>query len=366
MVNRFGTGNMYTMQELIETECLTCTITKAYCESTACMSVTSDMQSWASKHNENSRVMFCNTNKEGYNDIIIILGCQVTDLAILNDIKTAERLHAENPKAHVYMGGCLAYRFDIELPEYVRRLEATRCEGVEINENGKNAVHWAKPFWVNDEHWNNGDSDTGPGRLFRNMYPLKIGAGCNGKCTYCTIRDTRGESYEYDAYRQVTEFLNHDNVVLISDSPTIKQVKDWCHLAKRYNKRISIRNVEPAVTVACSDELLKIAEEGLLNIFHCPIQSHNPDILKQMNRDVGLTMEAISIMESLQIYGVLIATNVIIDYDNDEQEKSGRIINQEDKSWLDKVFDYWSWNPYFDGHWDREKAKERFTKYLSD
>ena len=51
------------------------------------------------------------------------------------------------------------------------------------------------------------------GNLFRNFYPLKIGAGCHGKCKYCTIRHTRGENYETVALEQIEEFLKFDDVI---------------------------------------------------------------------------------------------------------------------------------------------------------
>lgn len=51
----------------------------------------------------------------------------------------------------------------------------------------KKLLIWQKPFWV--KSWDDTDSDVAEGHLFRDMYPLKIGTGCHGKCKYCTIRD---------------------------------------------------------------------------------------------------------------------------------------------------------------------------------
>lgn len=360
-VNRFGSGKLYSMDELIEIEGRT-SIPLIYCTSTACMSVTSDMMSWWSDNIKNiDKVAFVSQNDVNSNNVIIVLGCQVTDLAVLNDIKTVERLHEQNPKASVYMGGCLAYRFDIELPEYVHRLAATRAENKELSIVAKSMVHWENPFWV--KNWDKNAGDFEDGHLFRNMYPLKIGAGCSGKCKYCTIRDTRGEGYEVDAYLQVREFLNHEKVVLVSDSPTVKQIKDWCYLAERYNKSISIRNIEPRVTCECKNELLHLAELKLLDIFHCPIQSEDPELLRAMNRDVESTSKAIEIMDELRSLGTKIATNIIIDYvvNNGGKQMTYRNINV---AFLNKHFDYWSWNPYFDGNWNRERAEERFARYI--
>lgn len=361
MINRFGTGEIYTMDELIKEGSIK-DIPLIYCTSTACMSVTSDMLSWASKHTS-EKVAFVSNNKPGYNNIIIVLGCQVTHLAILNDIKTAERLHEENPSAQVYMGGCLAMRFDIELPSFIRRLNVVREEYEPISFELTKKVQWEKPFWVTK--WFEKDDELADGHLFRNHYPLKIGAGCGFNCKYCTIKDTRGEGFETDAYLQVKEFIDHDNIVLISDSPTVKQIKDWAYLANRYNKAISIRNVEPHITCACEDTLINLAEAGLLNIYHSPVQHNSEKVLIAMNRDTKSTFKAIEIMQKLRKFGVTVATNIIINY---TVEEDGELHDTENPSltWLNDNFDYWSWNPYFDGVFNREKAEKEFQYYISD
>ena len=129
--NRFGKGELYTIDEVYNELGITGMI-KVYCESTACMSVTSDMMSWVSSGEHRSKIAFVDMNKPGYNNVIIVLGCQVTDLAIFNDINKARALHEENPEAKVFMGGCLAYRFDIPLPGFISRLGAVRTEYQEI------------------------------------------------------------------------------------------------------------------------------------------------------------------------------------------------------------------------------------------
>lgn len=359
--NRFGTGILYDETDLG---------TGIYCVCTACMSVWSDFLSFANTELKNNgktgkwrkdvtphyveKDYFLNET-----DTIVVLGCQVTDLAIYNDLKTAEELHEKYPDIPIYMGGCLAQRFDIELPKYLRRLDVIRTEYEDLK-YVKDFIDYKKPFW--NTNLQEDDDELATGNLFRHMYPLKIGAGCHGKCKYCTIRDTRGVTYETDAYLQVNEFLNHadEGIVLISDSPTVKQIHDWCHLALRYNKPISFRNVEPQVANVCRNDLMFIATKGLLKILHCPIQSNNPKVLSAMNRDVKGTLEYIEFAQKLRDIGVIVATNIIIDYLVD-----GEVMHNMDENWLNKHFDYWSWNPYFDGTWNYDRAEKRFAKYIS-
>lgn len=340
--NKFGAGILYESHDLNP---------GIYCVCTACMSVWSDFLSYASK----DPYIVSNKYIPERTRSIVVLGCQVTDLAVYNDLKTAEELHQKYPDIPIYMGGCLAQRFDVELPPYLKRLDVVREIYQEITYT--NAIEWKKPFWNKDLKEDDDEFETG--NLFRHSYPLKIGAGCHGGCSYCTIRDTRGASYTTDAYLQVREFLNHDNVVLICDNPDSHQIIDWCHLALRYDKPISLRNVEPITLILSAGSLVAAAQEGLLSVLHCPIQSMSAKVLKEMNRDATLTRNAIELMKQLRNLGVKIATNIIIDYPVD-----GELVHNMPEEILNSTFDYWSWNPYWAGVWDYETAEKRFKKYI--
>lgn len=339
ITNVFGHGKLYDKEDLKG---------KVYATSAACMSVWSDMLSFANKEKER----FVPTADQA--DDIVVLGCQVTDLAILNDLEIAKKLHEETGK-DIYMGGCIAQRMDIPLPEYIKRLDVVRELHQELTD--RTLVHYEKPFWVPD--FEESEDNLKDGNLFRNYYPLKIGAGCHGKCKYCTIRHTRGETYEMIPENQINEFLNHEHIVLTSDSPTISQIKAWCQIAKNCNKEISIRNIEPQNLIQCKDELLDLAENNLLDIVHCPVQSFDEELLKAMNRNVTATAQAVELLHELKDKNVITATNIIIDY-----TVNGKIYPNLDKENLQENFNYYSWNPYFDGNFDLEKAKTRFKKYI--
>lgn len=336
VTNRFGTGNLYEAQDLGE---------RVYCKCTACLGVYTDFLSWAQLNDDRIAA----TPDEA--DTVVILGCQVTDLAILNDLNHADAINHDN----IFIGGCLAQRFDIDLDEKYKRLDVVRIENQQIKNFA--LVDYAKPFWVTD--FDEGDN-LSQGNLFRNYYPLKIGAGCKGKCKFCTIRDTRGDYYEVDPFSQIDEFINHRNVVLISDSPTVEQVIKWCAIAIWKNKPISIRNIEPKTLVACSAMLEALARNKLLDIVHCPIQSNDMELVKAMGRNAEATKMALRFLDFIRIFGVKIATNIIIDY----TDSDGNFYANSDFDFLDRRFDYVSWNPFFDGNWNREKAVKRWNKYF--
>ena len=339
--NIFGEGILYDKEDLGN---------KIYATSAACMSVWSDMLSFANKYKER----FVDNPIDA--DDIVVLGCQVTDLAVLNDLEIAKKLHEETGK-NIFLGGCIAQRMDIPVPDYIKRLNVVREYNVDLV--NRNLVHYEKPFWVPD--FKEGEDNLKDGHLFRDFYPLKIGAGCHGNCKYCTIVHTRGGYYAEVPEKQIDEFLNHENVVLISDSPTPFQIKAWCKIAKESNKDISIRNVEPQNLILCKDELLDLANAGLLKIVHCPVQSFDKELLKAMNRNVKATYNAIELIKELRNKGVITATNIIIDY-----TANGKLYENHDKEKLNECFDYYSWNPYFDGNFDMNRAHERYKKYIKN
>lgn len=343
--NKFGKGDLYEATDLIG---------PVYCLCCACMSIYSEFLTWANQKEHGyigcQSVM---TPDPASAKTIIVLSCQVTDIAILNDIRSLEKLMEEHgDSTEYYVGGCLARRFDIELPEGVKRLDNIRADNQKIHD--KTLVEYAPPFWVKD--FSETDNEFNQGNLFRKMYPLRISVGCNKKCKYCTIRTTRGKPYELPIVSCVQEFIDNEDVVLTADSPSSELLRSWIHLSHALQKPLSIRNVEPQVTRTIRSDLVELANHGLLKVYHCPIQSHDERTLKAMGRVVDATMWfAFNFVYSLKSRGVFVATNVIVDYE---------LFPNPDMDLLNKQFDYVSWNPYWDGKWDRSKAEERYRQYI--
>lgn len=319
---------------------------KTYFTSAACMSVWSDALMYANKN----RDKITKEISEATN--VVVLSCQVTDLAVLNDLRIIERLIEKYPDKEFYVTGCLAKRNDIELGDRIKRLLLPKEDYIFISD--KTLVNYEKPFWVKDfeeigsEHKN--------GHLFRDMYPLKIGQGCPGTCSYCTIRHTRGPFETYDTQKSIDTFLKAQDVLLIADNPMAAQIKEWYNVALKHNKGFSIRNVEPQNAVTVSNELIDMSRRKLLKVFHSPIQSADETILTDMRRNVSATKNTIELCKRLKENGTFIATNIIIDYKN----------MTEDFSKVYELFDYVSWNPLWNGIWDREIAEERFRIYFGD
>ena len=333
--NKFGTGILTNPKDLSGYVFIT---------SAACMTVFSETTGWANKHKNK---IVDNPNDA---DNIIILSCQVTDLAILNDIRIAESLHREYPDKNCYIGGCLAQRFDIDLPTGIKRINHLREDYQPLID--RTLINYEPPFWVPD--FKEDDSDVSDGHLFRNMYPLRVGSGCHGKCKYCTIKITRGVAYDLDPDGLESEFKQNNDIVIIADSVSSEQIKQYGNMAIKYNKTISFRNVEPQNVVQGRHILFALAEKGLLKVLHTPVQATSRKTLQTMNRSVKQVELVLNIVERLKQLGVYIATNIIIDYNGCENDFKD----------IYELFDYVSWNPYWNGNFNINTAKQRWRKYI--
>jgi tRNA A37 methylthiotransferase MiaB len=335
--NIFGEGSLFDDHDLNSG--------KVYFSCCACMSIYAEALSWA---NQYPNQVVKDPEKA---DIIVVLSCQITDLAVLNDIRMMEKYMEDYPGKRYFIGGCLARRFDIPLPKGVGRLDYIREDLVVIRD--KSLVHFEKPFWV--PGFKESKDPLSSGNLFRNKYPLRISEGCTRKCSCCTIQTTRGQPYEINPRFLWKEMCMSQDILLIADSPSVKQLKWMITFAVKAEKKISIRNVEPHVTHAILPDLLTLAQKGLLDTYHTPIQSYRIEVLEDMNRNAEITIGMIPGLQLLRKYGVKLATNVIIDYKN--------FLNP-DWGLLKEKFDYVSWNPYWDGCWNRDLAEVRFERYI--
>lgn len=159
-----------------------------------------------------------------------------------------------------------------------------------------------------------------------NFYvPISISEGCNGNCSYCSIRLVRGKHYSYPIENIVTDIKS-------SQSPLIKLVgqdileygKDiglsFTHLLQHlFDQFPSIKfllgSLNPRILKKYSkSELGLFAHENIAGNIHIPIESASNKVLRHMKR--GYTIEDwVSIYTILQELGVKkISTDLICGY----------------------------------------------------
>lgn len=153
-------------------------------------------------------------------------------------------------------------------------------------------------------------------------------------------------------------------ILLIADSPKYNQLIGLMKVALEKETPLSIRNVEPHVLCKMfplsqmsnrSEIPERFVGKGLLEYCHSPIQSLSEEILDDMNRPKSSAYGAYMVLKWLSRHGVKTATNIIIDYKGMEDDTLETVTGSE--------IDYVSWNPLWDGEWNRMEAERRMNYY---
>jgi len=336
--NKFGTANIYEESDILNK--------KIYIYNCACLTIHTETLGWANKHKN------CIVNNPVDADVIIVLGCQVTDLAIHNDIQTllAFQFKYGCEDKLILFGGCIGQRFDI-FPTVFNRIDLLYSNYQPVTDDS--LITWQHPFWIKQSETNSFlRTDK------KDFKYIRVGKGCHGRCQYCTIRITRKDPVTLDLNKLLPQFEecagSNKIIIPVADTLTIPQIEHLYGIAIQYKIKFALRNIEPSNAVATSDTLLKFSESGLLDTIHIPIQSTNKDSLRQMNRSINDTFESIELIKNIKSNGVYTATNVIINY-NDQSSGYNTI---------KEIFDHVAWNPYWNGKWDIVTAARRMTQYI--
>lgn len=329
VTNKFGSSVMLTGADLVDK--------KVFIYNCACLTIQSEVLGWANA-NKSSIV----TSPQDA-DTIVVLGCQVTDFAILNDILTAEAL-SEKYTADVVMGGCLAQRF--EIPLNFKRVDLLESDYTAIEDS--ELVSWQPPFWSTEE------------RFFRTGLEsyIRVGKGCHGWCSYCTIRETRKEYKALDISKLEEQFEHAycNNRVVIPTCDTLLPAR--IEALSTFPNQFYLRNIEPSTLVKVKGTLTSMSKYANIAWLHVPIQSTNSKVLESMNRDPDHVYESLYFLKYIkEEYGIKLATNVITGFEN-------VIGGYKPKLDIDKLFDHVSVNPYWGGAWNRENAVLRMKKYV--
>jgi len=354
-----------------------------YIACAACISVYADAALWTASRGSEVKAISVHNNPSAPISLIV-LGCQVTDLAVLNTLKIAAQLKRDlalgGSKDEVYIGGCLGSRLDIPM-EYQGETFKRVAPFSDTNRPFvPEKVSWRYPYWA-DSRADYKKSTSEDGWRFRDLYPIVTSRGCTKKCTYCTVRDLRPHTF----YKDLVDISNIGKLsslfkklkkssartlLLTADSPSGEEIITWLDIIRNENSLfkndessnnlfdVALRNVEPSVFVRIADELKNDIQNGLISALHVPIQSIKQNIIEDMNGNWDASKETIKIVKSIKsVFPTFpIYTNIIIDYKGMD--------TFADYQAVAKIFDSVSWNPYWDGKWDINKAKARWKNYI--
>jgi tRNA A37 methylthiotransferase MiaB len=299
--------------------------------SAACRTVTAEWENWAQQLSSNEF-----SDLEGAQTMVII-GCQVTDLAILNDLRTAEHLQTIYPDKKIVLGACVAARDDISF-DFPRVTLPLGIANLDASTFSVRHVKWLEPFWSPQE------------TFLRDGVSVRTSRGCLSACAYCSINKVRGGHEVYPLSRRSVV----PGAVLVADSPSANEVRAFLGASHLNRAKVSLRNLEPEVAFGTKVETTVAAEAGLLGIWHVPIQSTNPEVVGKMRRDPSMLEKIISLAADLRRLGVKTATNIIENF-----------VPGDTSPDAESLFDHVSRNPYWNGHWKRSIAEARWTNLIA-
>lgn len=234
-------------------------------------------------------------------DVFVLNTCSVTDNADKECRQIVRSIIRNNPETYVIVTGCYAQL----QPEEIAGIEGVDLvlgisekfklfdyiENYEKKDYScifRSPVEEAKDF---DEAFS-ADSD------LRTRAFLKIQDGCNYKCSFCTIPAARGKSRSLaidkvidnakkiidSGYREIVlTGVNTGDYEYDSENKIYRLINVLTELDKLNIDRIRISSIEPNLL---TDEIISLVKSSdkFCNHFHIPLQSGDPEILKQMRR----------------------------------------------------------------------------------
>jgi threonylcarbamoyladenosine tRNA methylthiotransferase MtaB len=135
-----------------------------------------------------------------------------------------------------------------------------------------------------------------------NTYAVKISTGCSGTCTYCSIKQARGDVCSKPPEKVMNEMRiglqdgYHDFALIGTDigdygreigTNLLELLTSIIALPNAFKLRL--RNVNPRWLIPNGDALIGLLKTGKISYIQSPIQSCSNNILKKMNR--GYTAE---------------------------------------------------------------------------
>lgn len=267
--------------------------------------------------------------------------------SILDSISCISKL---KNKPLIVVSGCLPGRYDInelskEIPE------------VDLWLSPKNNEEW--PNIILDKLDINIKSINSRLITGKSYSYLKIGEGCNNKCSYCTIPSIKGKQVSYseiDIINEAKKILDNDikEIILVSqDTSTwsnflhnnkigiIKLINNLCHLDKL--KWLRILYLNPMNIDHDFIKELSYLNRPFLPYFDIPFQHINANILNKMGRKNKLDFYNIIDTIRNNIPNAVFRTNLIVGFPGEDDNKFNELI----KFVQDIEFDHLGVFPYY-------------------
>ena len=308
-----------------------------------------------SKNLVDAEIMMGILNKKGYKlvgdfeeaDIILVNTCGFIESAKQESIQTILELAQLKETANLKLlivTGCLAQRYSDELKEEIPEIDAIVGTGSyqnidEIIANLEKENHIVS---LNDIDFVYNEDLPRYVSTPNHMAYLKIGEGCDNKCTYCIIPKLRGKYRSRkmeDIIKEAKELAQRGvkEVVVIAQDTTkygfdlygkdslpelleeLAQIEGlkWIRIMYSYPESIT-------------EELVKVIEkyDNICNYFDMPIQHASNKILKLMNRKTTKE-DILSKVEMIRSYipDATIRTTIIVGFPGETEEDFKEVLD---------------------------------------
>lgn len=234
-------------------------------------------------------------------DLVIVNTCSVTASADQGARQAIRRVGRNNPHARIVVTGCYATRRpgDVrDLPNVVRVVSNDDKDGLVDEVAGEMGLSTAVRYGT-------GDGPCGapmtPGLAGRTALTLRVQTGCEERCSYCIIPQTRGAQRSLPLSRVVRE-IEHavaagyreiaiSGVHLGSYGRDLEDGSSLDGLVRRLGEwpadvRFRISSLEP---MDCSRDVVAMAagSSRIAPHFHLPLQHGDDEMLRAMGRPYG-------------------------------------------------------------------------------
>lgn len=279
--------------------------------------------------------------------MVLVLGCSKDDLAIVKSLHVAESYSAKYDGVDIYLGGCMAC-IDIELPSYIKGVIDTKLTlDIPMDILKISKVKCERQYWelerVNKSSCN----------------IIKIDKGLKSCSKYA-----KGCLSIVEIEDKLSSVKQGELVEIVSEGLDSKRLEMILSLIERYKVKVGFREIRTEVIVSQHKRLKEISELGLIEYISSAITSDNDKVLIDLGYDVCYINDAIKIMGELRELGVKVYTRVLVDYNKVTGDGKQIRYSNTSQRWLNDHFDGWSWEIYYDGKWDKEKAIERYNEYV--
>jgi MiaB/RimO family radical SAM methylthiotransferase len=171
--------------------------------------------------------------------------------------------------------------------------------------------------------------------LHTDRYFIHIQSGCSNRCAYCAIWKTMGKSVSKPIEKVMAEFRKglkqgHKNFYLIGECAGAYGLdfgKDLGSLLSEFLKfkedfTLVLEDVSPMYLARCFEPLKEMCASKKIELFHSPIQSGNPRILRLMNRYYNLEEFKARLHQLRKASpGIILSSAVIVGFPSETREE---------------------------------------------